>query len=89
MSTPQAVADLIPSAYGWSKPKFAFIDHGSVFYKTSASSNAGGSSHTVCFPVNVNERTLRAEESWESLTDDVVLAIRSGKIRCGGFTSDH
>ena len=90
MNAPQAVTDLISSAYGWSKPRFAFIEQGLVFYQTIAHSNAGGSSHTVSFPVGIIGRTLASEEKWETLADDALRAVKDGAVRRNGYSIiDH
>jgi hypothetical protein len=81
MNAPQAVTDLIPHAYGWSQPRFAFIEHGVVFYQTLASSNAGGSSHTVSFPISISGRNLSNEEKWETFVNDAQQAVEDGTVR--------
>ena len=89
MTAPEAVRKLIPHAYGWSKPHFAFIERGTVFYRTRALSNAGGSSHTILFPVNIDGKTLSADEQWENLAGDATPAVENKTTRRDGFTASH
>ena len=86
---PKALTDLIPHAYGWSQPRFASIENGLVFYKTCGWSNAGGSSHTISFPVNIRRKNLSAEDQWENLAGNAVQAVKNRSARQSRFTSGH
>ena len=87
--TPEEITSLFPYAYGWSKPRFAFIDRGTVFYKARALSNAGGCKHSVLFPIDIARKTLYVEETWENLSGDAILAVKTGTFRKDTFTSQH
>lgn len=90
MKAPQPITDLLPFAYGWQQPEFAFVERGVLFYQTTAYSNAGGGTHTIFFPVNTGERTLHAHERWEILADDAVRAVESRTVRRNGWSNiDH
>ncbi len=81
MNAPKCITDLIPHAYSWENPRFAFYERGLLVYITRAHSNAGGSEHYVYFPVEPGNRTLKAYEDWGTLADDATRAVENGTAR--------
>ena len=82
---PKAITDIIPYAYSWARPRFAFIEQGLVFYQTRAFSNAGGCSHYISFPVNILGKNLAVEDQGENLSEDAEQAIKNGTVRQDSF----